>query len=247
VIIMTAKKKTYTDIIELLARPFRPDEIHFIAKGGYVMAYTDARAVRSRLTLAAGGEWSTKLIPLATGDIICEMTVLGVTRTDVGEVAGFGGSGAKGAASDSIKRAAFSHGVGEYLYDLPRWKAQDGPPPMTVSGLKYWRHRYVQWLQSYGVEHYGQPVGYDVQLEDEPDLIKHVSDYFAVRQQVAMAIKDQLMTVADVRAIVDQLDLPEDMGAWNSRSRLDFMVDFGRQLVDREQSRKVLDKVTDHE
>ena len=240
---MTSKPKTYDDIIKLLGRPFRPEEINFLGKGGYIMAYTDARAVRSRLTLAAGAGWTSKLIPLPEGDMICELTILGVTRSDVGEKHGFGGSGAKGAASDALKRAAFNHGVGEYLYDLPTWKAHQGPGLDTASGLKYWRQRYTQWLQEYGIAHYGQPVGLEIMEENEPELLDHVSDYQGMRRQIGEALRSDLISVDDVRRIVEQLRLPDDMTIWNARARLDFLVDFGKELSDREDSKAKLEAI----
>lgn len=83
------------------------------------LAYIDARAVFDRLDEAAGpGNWSTDLERLGPGTYLCRLTVLGVTRADVGMAGDNESEKEKGGASDAVKRAAVQFGVGRYLYDL---------------------------------------------------------------------------------------------------------------------------------
>ena len=54
------------------------------------------------------------------GGISCELTVLGVTKQDVGTISM--ADQMKGAHSDALKRAAVRFGIGSYLYDLKNLK-----------------------------------------------------------------------------------------------------------------------------
>jgi hypothetical protein len=48
-------------------------------------------------------------------EVLCRLTVLGITKEDVGE-----GEDLKSAFSDAFKRVAVKFGVGRYLYELPK-------------------------------------------------------------------------------------------------------------------------------
>lgn len=48
------------------------------------------------------------------------LTVLGVTREDIGEAPEGSMAAYKAAASDAMKRCAVQFGIGRYLYDLPK-------------------------------------------------------------------------------------------------------------------------------
>lgn len=69
------------------------------------------------------------------------LTVLGVTREDIGE-AGEGNLGTlKAASSDALKRCAVQFGIGRYLYDLPKqWVDWDDArrQPKTTPELPDW-------------------------------------------------------------------------------------------------------------
>lgn len=94
------------------------------------VAYVDARAVQDRLDSVVGPEnWSDDYRVLGTqsgsfgAEIVveCRLTVLGVTKSDVGV-----GEDHKSAYSDAFKRAAVKFGIGRFLYSLPkRWVAYD--------------------------------------------------------------------------------------------------------------------------
>lgn len=109
---------------------------------GLVVAYVDARTVVDRLDEAVGPEgWHDTYEILADQtytvrsergerrerlvEVRCRLTVLGVTKEDVGE-----GDSLKAAFSDALKRAAVKFGVGRYLYELEKiWvPLKDGQP-----------------------------------------------------------------------------------------------------------------------
>lgn len=100
-----------------------------------LLAYVDARAVQDRLDAVCPDEWSFSLevVPgTPTPTVKGRLTVLGVTREDIGE-AGDGEMGTlKAAASDALKRCAVQFGIGRYLYDLPKtwadWNDQKREP-----------------------------------------------------------------------------------------------------------------------
>ncbi|WP_216319078.1 single-stranded DNA-binding protein DdrA [Deinococcus aestuarii] len=88
-----------------------------------LLAYVDARAVQDRLDAICPDAWSFEIevIPGTTSPTVKgRLTVLGVTREDIGE-AGEGEYGTlKAASSDALKRCAVQFGIGRYLYDLPK-------------------------------------------------------------------------------------------------------------------------------
>ncbi|EYB66375.1 Rad52/22 double-strand break repair protein [Deinococcus phoenicis] len=88
-----------------------------------LVAYVDARAVQDRLDAVCPDDWSFEIAVVPgtpTPTVKGRLTVLGVTREDIGE-AGEGEAGTRGAASsDALKRCAVQFGIGRYLYDLPK-------------------------------------------------------------------------------------------------------------------------------
>jgi hypothetical protein len=124
-------------IAEALLAPFPAEMVGWKAQAtirdgskAMAVAYVDARAVADRLDETVGPEnWSDGYSVLGeqTGSfgkevvVACRLTVLGVTKEDVGV-----GEDAKSAYSDAFKRAAVKHGVSRYLYSLPKqWVAYD--------------------------------------------------------------------------------------------------------------------------
>ena len=119
------------DVLSKLAEPFRADQVRWkpqvVSDSGKALAvaYVDPRVVSERLDRAAGGEWSFHWEPLGVqGDrlvVKSSLTVMGVTREDVGEYVLSDRDQAdpwKSAVSDALKRAAVHFGVGRYLYWL---------------------------------------------------------------------------------------------------------------------------------
>jgi hypothetical protein len=138
---------SYAEVRHLLAAPFparrvawKPQAISRDRSSALMVAFVDARTVMERLDGVCPGEWTfdVKLFPGSPPTARGRLTVLGLTRSDVGE-AGEGEAGTlKAAASDALKRCAVHFGVGRYLYDLPRvwvpWddarRAPAEPPPL---------------------------------------------------------------------------------------------------------------------
>ena len=120
------------EILETLSKPFYPREVEVKIQAvsrdrarAQVVAYVDARTVLDRLDEAVGPTgWSDSYEVLTNGtdgegrrlvEVKCTLTVLGVSKEDVGE-----GDSLKAAFSDALKRAAVKFGVGRYLYRLPK-------------------------------------------------------------------------------------------------------------------------------
>ncbi len=86
-----------------------------------VLPHLDARAVMDRLDAICPDHWSFTLEVISPSAVKGRLTVMGVTREDIGE-----GDTLKGASSDALKRAAVHFGIGRYLYDLPKtWSDWD--------------------------------------------------------------------------------------------------------------------------
>ncbi|HUX75468.1 MAG TPA: Rad52/Rad22 family DNA repair protein [Anaerolineae bacterium] len=133
--------KGWTDEVrKAFKRPFPKGAVKWKAQAtssdktrALAVAFIDARNVMERLDRVVGpGEWGDEYeVVIATGEefvVECRLTVLGVTKADVGDSSASGGGGnlAKTAYSDALKRAAVKFGVGRYLYALPkRWVTYD--------------------------------------------------------------------------------------------------------------------------
>jgi len=129
--------ETIDAALPLLRRPFSPSAVRAKVQSqdrakppnwGQIARYIDARLVSERLNLVAGGRWSYEYAPLdpalrppvrdgeqAPLHVVCSLTVLGQTHTDVGE-----GRDPKAAFSDALKRAAVPFGIGRSIYAVPR-------------------------------------------------------------------------------------------------------------------------------
>lgn len=138
-----------------LSEPFPPGEVQWRIEAlskdkrrALVVPYVDACTVLDRLDKAVGPEgWQDSYEVLSDGErslkdergerrervveVKCRLTVLGVTKEDVGE-----GDSLKAAFSDALKRAAVKFGVGRYLYELPKkWVPLKGGA-ITPSALR---------------------------------------------------------------------------------------------------------------
>ena len=115
------------DVWLRLAEPFPEEEIRWRVEAlskdkrrALVVPYVDVRAVLDRLDEAVGPEgWRDAYELLTQGEgfyaVKCRLTVLGVTKEDVGE-----GETLKAAFSDALKRAAVKFGVGRHLYRMEK-------------------------------------------------------------------------------------------------------------------------------
>lgn len=91
------------------------------------MPFVDSRAYQSRLDRVVGPEgWSVAYRPLSDRAVLCHLTILGVTREDVGECNVNDENAATSAVAQSFKRACSAFGLGRYLYSLPQiWAPYD--------------------------------------------------------------------------------------------------------------------------
>ncbi|MCR4340279.1 MAG: Rad52/Rad22 family DNA repair protein [Gemmatimonadaceae bacterium] len=157
------------------------------AMKGLVTYYVDSRLVVARLNAVVGADsWEDEYCLLCEGALApgvgipvqCSLTVLGVTKVDVGQIA----PGApddkawKSAYSDAFKRAAVKFEVAAYLYGSPQvWapvkvgrngKAQGFKP----EGITQARNHYAQWIATPRIkELYGEPLDHgdaDVESAD---------------------------------------------------------------------------------
>jgi hypothetical protein len=122
-----------TEVLPKLKEPFPVEKISFKVQtkpsengNSLIVAYIDARVVMDRLDDVVGGEWSDSYAAAVSGGLECSLTVLGVTRRDVGKDDNENEQ-EKSAYSDAFKRAAVKFGVGRFLYDLPKMWAKVRP------------------------------------------------------------------------------------------------------------------------
>lgn len=94
------------------------------------------RAYQARLDEVAGPDgWSVRYRTLGDRAVICRLTVLRISREDVGEADPEACPGPRSgnanawtsAVAQSFKRACASFGLGRYLYSLPRLWAEYDP------------------------------------------------------------------------------------------------------------------------
>jgi hypothetical protein len=84
------------------------------------MPFVDSRAYQTRLDRVVGPEgWSVEYRGLSDRAVLCRLTILGVTREDVGECNQADENAATSAVAQSFKRACSAFGLGRYLYSLP--------------------------------------------------------------------------------------------------------------------------------
>ena len=135
-----------SDVQRRLAAPFpthlvawKPQAISKDKKRALMVAYVDARAVMDRLDAVCPNDWNFQIEVIdgtPTPTVKGRLTILGVTREDIGEA--FDGDAAtlKAAASDALKRCAVHFGIGRYLYDLPlawvEWDDQKRRPAQEL-------------------------------------------------------------------------------------------------------------------
>jgi hypothetical protein len=121
-----------------LTAPFFSDQIDL--KPGAVtkskdramaMAYADSRVYQDRLDQVVGPAGWSVTYQVVPGGVVCTLTILDVTKADVGDFpADYGDKANENrvttAAAQAFKRACAAFGVGRYLYNLPRtWADYD--------------------------------------------------------------------------------------------------------------------------
>ena len=133
-----------SDVTKRLQAPFpahmiqwKPGVISKDRKRALMLAHIDARAVQDRLDAICPDAWAFDIehipgarVPTVKGTL----TVLGVSRSDVGEAPEGDLGTFKAAVSDALKRCAVHFGIGRYLYDLPKfWSDWDDAKRQPVS------------------------------------------------------------------------------------------------------------------
>jgi hypothetical protein len=100
----------------------KPGAVSEEKKRALALAYVDARHYQARLDAVVGPNgWQVCYRPWGERAVICALTVLGVTREDVGEAERGDPNQATSAAMQAFKRACAAFGLGRYLYtDLPQ-------------------------------------------------------------------------------------------------------------------------------
>jgi hypothetical protein len=207
-----------------LRAPFAPGEVQFKPSRDGLLAYSDARTVRNRLNDVFGWQsWESRMIQ-AHDSVICELTCNGVTKTDVGWCHDHKGNyDPKGAASDALKRAAFSFQVGEFLYDLPAHVTD------TIS--------YTRWLQTKGVKEYGCPPGCEeLMLEQDRELFRKVVGFEEMSVQITALRKAGHKISSLVEEICEDTNwiLTTKPLWWNAQARAHVLDELRKRLEDPE-------------
>lgn len=165
---------SYKDAARHFRRPFTQAAVKFKVQAtwpkesphsGLCVAYIDARLAVERLNLLVPHLWSDAYRPVGGNQMWCDLTIDGITRSDVGEGAG------KGLVSDSLKRAAVRFGIGVSLYAIPKMileaqsgalkpkRTNKGPSlDLTPRGEANLRSMYALWLESHGIAAFGEPL-----------------------------------------------------------------------------------------
>lgn len=123
------EQQTLDAVYAALLQPFAPELVELkpgavseAKRSALALAYVDARHYQARLDAVVGpGSWNVSYRPWGERAVICALTVLGVTREDVGEAEKGDPNQATSAAMQAFKRACAAFGLGRYLYtDLPQ-------------------------------------------------------------------------------------------------------------------------------
>lgn len=133
-----SRMSSLSDYIGDLTAPFPSDQIDL--KPGALtrnkdramaMAYADSRVYQDRLDHVVGPAGWSVTYQVTPDGIVCTLTILDVTKADVGDFpADYGDKANENrvttAAAQAFKRACAAFGIGRYLYNLPRtWADYD--------------------------------------------------------------------------------------------------------------------------
>ena len=197
-------KTKLDDALEHLRRPFTERAVKFKIQsawkkegsaGAFIVTYIDARLVSERLNHVVGEAWEDNYADGKTPNSeVCLLTVLGVTRQDVGEASGIALQ--KALKSDALKRAAVKFGVGVSVYAVPAimLNPNDGLRPISVKGKDSFalkpegeekcRKLYATWLKDHGEAVFGDPL-------DHGDTEGAQGDYEIERVAVEADVDDE--------------------------------------------------------
>ena len=144
---MTEQKVQYVagdnmaEVMEALRQPFEPGQHQWKPQvvrddRAMVVCFVDPRLYEDRLDSVAGLNWGKRLIPgAASGDLICELTIFGITRAAAGEADPDDRNTLTSAEAQAFKRACSAFGLGRYMYHLPRiWVSYDRAKNRVLDG-----------------------------------------------------------------------------------------------------------------
>ena len=128
--------KLTSEMMEALAQPFpaeavawKPGSTTKDKSRGLALAYVDSRHYQDRLNAICGPDWTDAYEVTSMGTkvvVVCQLTLCGTTRSDVGECDLSDPNAVTMAKAQSFKRSATAFGLGAYLYRLPRqWVEYD--------------------------------------------------------------------------------------------------------------------------
>jgi hypothetical protein len=132
--------RLYDQAVAILSQPFAPDEVQWKPQAtsrdrdrALAVAYVDPRLYTRRLDEAVAAiegcePWEKRLEIHDMGDrvaAICHLTIAGVTRSGDGECVKTADRGVEpnavtSASAQAFKRANVEHGLGRYLYSIPK-------------------------------------------------------------------------------------------------------------------------------
>ena len=123
----------WTELYKLLSQPFPATAIKWRAGAttrdktkAQALAYADSRVYEDRLNQVVTGDWEVTFRPWGNDKIICDLTILGITRSSTGESNSDSFSQGTTAEAQAFKRACSRFGLGRYLYDIPtHWMPYD--------------------------------------------------------------------------------------------------------------------------
>lgn len=117
------------EIMKALNEPFsagviqwKPQAVNKAKSKALAVAYASARVYEDRLNEVCPAEWAVTFSPWGENQIICHLTIAGITRSSTGEANADDANTGTSAEQQAFKRACVKFRLGRYLYDLPtRW------------------------------------------------------------------------------------------------------------------------------
>jgi hypothetical protein len=148
-----SEAKTLKDVYDQLTAPFPPELVELRpgattkdGKRALALPYVDMRDYQNRLDQVCGPDgWSVSYRPWGKRAVICTLTILGITREDVGEAGTADENAATIAVAQAFKRTCTGFGLGRYLYSLPQiWADYDNTRKVFVNVEQTVREMYAK-------------------------------------------------------------------------------------------------------
>lgn len=232
---------SYLDAAEHLRRPFHPNAIKFKVQSnaGLVVAYIDARLVSERLNKVIPHKWESRFEPYPGGkQIICHLTVDGLTRSDVGtQATGDRVDPVKAGYSDALKRAAVHFGIGVPIYAMAQvWMkvadgSLDGERPtlnkkqkgnkeiveIPKEAERWLRGQYEKWVKDGSGKKFGEILDHGDEEGAVGDIEATPTEDTGGSESVEAPSREHVETVARISALYDQLPAGKRRGLSQSK------------------------------